>query len=357
MKLTPAEHKAMKDFWTVYDAHYDTIVADSMAEAAAHPEFGPVLRAVPAAQMEEQNRRSRALMRDAVLDGAWEPYLADLRSQGAVYAQIGVSFQGWFDLISVIRTQMARHLITAYGQDPERLGSAMDGLNKLIDVAMAVIGDEYLRIKEKLLGEHGERLAALRSIDTAITSSLDLGLTLTVVLDQIITHLRVDAAAVLLLDPRTQTLEYAAGRGFRSSPAHPPRLRLGEDLPGRAALERRTLSLANPADGANASAWSRLLASENFIAGWCAPLLAKGEVKGVLEILHRARCPQGRSGQAFSKPWRHKRPSHSTTRPCSRACSAPTRTSRSRNWPRPPAARPEKRRSGRTGSRASFSPA
>ena len=291
MKLTPAEQKAMNDFWAVYDAHYDTIMAESLTEAAAHPEFGPILRAMPAAQMEEQNRRSRALMRDALLDAKWEPYLADLRSQGAGYAKIGVSFQGWFDLLGAIRTPMARHLIAAYRQDPERLASATDGLNKLIDIAMAVVGDEYLRMKEKLISEHAERLAALRSIDTAITSSLDRGLTLNVVLDQIITHLRVDGAAVLLFDPRTQTLDYAAGRGFRSSPAHPPRLRLGEDLPGRAALERRTLSLPNSDAATNATAWSTFLAGENFTARWCVPLIAKGEVKGVLEIVQRSPLP------------------------------------------------------------------
>ncbi len=287
MKPTSAEQKAMKDFWKVYDDHYDEIMTESLTAVAAHPEFGPVMQAMPAAQLAEQNRRSRELMRGALLDGEWEPYLTDLRTQGAAYAKAGVTFQGWFDVISVLRTQVARHLITAYGKTPGRLVSAVDGLNRLIDIAMAVIGQEYLRVKEKLLSEHVERLAALRSIDTAITSSLDLGLTLNVVLDQIITHLRVDAAIVLLLNPHTRMLEYAAGRGLRTARVQPTRLRLGEDLPGRAALERRTLNTPNLADAGNASVRSPLLAGENFVASWCVPLIAKGEVKGVLEILHR----------------------------------------------------------------------
>jgi PAS domain S-box-containing protein len=133
-----------------------------------------------------------------------------------------------------------------------------------------------------------ERLDGLRAIDEAITASLDLRVTLNVLLDQVTTQLRVDAAAVLLLNPNTHTLEYAAGRGFRTSAITRARLRLGEGHAGRAALERRVVSAPNLSEPGTAYARAQLLAGENFLVHHAAPLIAKGQVKGVLEIFHRA---------------------------------------------------------------------
>jgi DNA-binding response OmpR family regulator len=60
-----------------------------------------------------------------------------------------------------------------------------------------------------------ERLAAMRTIDAAIVSSLDLNVTLNVILDQITTLLQVDAAAVLLRAAAGQGREDVAVRGNR----------------------------------------------------------------------------------------------------------------------------------------------
>ena len=77
----------------------------------------------------------------------------------------------------------------------------------------------------RLLEETRRRLdqaQALRAIDTAISGSLDVNVTLNVVLEQATSQLGIDAADILLLNPHMQTLDYAVGRGFRSSraPAH-----------------------------------------------------------------------------------------------------------------------------------------
>jgi hypothetical protein len=90
-----------------------------------------------------------------------------------------------------------------------------------------------------------QRLTALRAIDAAITASLDLRLTLNVLLDQVTAQLGVDAADVLLFDPHLQILEYTAGRGFRTSAITRSRLRLGDGHAGRAIMERRLVSAPN----------------------------------------------------------------------------------------------------------------
>ena len=132
-----------------------------------------------------------------------------------------------------------------------------------------------------------ERLAALRAIDRAISGSLDLRVVLNVLLDQVVGQLRVDAGAVVLLNPHTRTLDYAAQRGFRSASAERSRGGLTWDHGGRAVLERRLVSVpdtAHPEPGQPALA---LPPGETFRAYFGAPLLAKGSVVGVLEVYHR----------------------------------------------------------------------
>src|SRR5690606_25125035 len=84
-------------------------------------------------------------------------------------------------------------------------------------------------------------LTALHAIDDAITGSVDLRLTLGVVLDQLTALLGVDAAAVLLYEDASMTLGLAASRGLRNAGAGWPRVRLGEGPVGRSLLERTTL--------------------------------------------------------------------------------------------------------------------
>jgi putative nucleotidyltransferase with HDIG domain len=132
-----------------------------------------------------------------------------------------------------------------------------------------------------------ERLAALRSIDAAISASLDLRLTLDVLLDQVVSQLHVDAADVLLLSPHTHFLDYAAGRGFRSDAAGRAHVQLGQGYAGRAALERRLIGLPDLADEEPDFSRAALVAGEGLQAYYGVPLIAKGQVEGVLEIFHR----------------------------------------------------------------------
>ncbi|HEY1011696.1 MAG TPA: HD domain-containing phosphohydrolase [Herpetosiphonaceae bacterium] len=130
-----------------------------------------------------------------------------------------------------------------------------------------------------------QRMAALRTIDMAITASMDLRLTLNVLLDQVAGQLVPDATALSLLNPVTQILEYTVGRGFRTDLVARSRLRLGEGLAGRAALERRTIRSLNPLKAVDGV--SPLLINEGIMVSYAVPLIAKGQVKGVLETFHR----------------------------------------------------------------------
>lgn len=132
-----------------------------------------------------------------------------------------------------------------------------------------------------------EYMQALRTIDTAIRAGLDLRITLNILLDKATSQLGVDAAAVLLLNRHTQTLEYAAGRGFRTQALQYPRLRLGDGCASQAALERRLVRAPDLAQAMNGLGRAPLLPDEGFVAYFALPLIAKGQVKGVLEVFHR----------------------------------------------------------------------
>ena len=133
-----------------------------------------------------------------------------------------------------------------------------------------------------------QRLSSLRAIDLAITSSFDLQTTLEIILQHILTQLRVDAAAILVFDETSRELEFAAGSGFRGSAITGLRLRLGEDYAGRAALERRLVHVPDLSRAEHPLSRVELTADEGFVSFYAAPLIAKGKVKGVLEIFQRS---------------------------------------------------------------------
>ncbi|ACV63579.1 putative PAS/PAC sensor protein [Desulfofarcimen acetoxidans DSM 771] len=142
----------------------------------------------------------------------------------------------------------------------------------------------------RLFEEAGRRLKhveALRNIDMAITSSLDLRVTFQVVMDQVISQLGIDAAVILLLNPYSQTLEYAAGRGFRTNNAERTSSKLGESNAGRAATERRIVHIPNLEQSEKTFLRPDIPDVEGFVTYYGAPLIAKGQVKGVLEIFQR----------------------------------------------------------------------
>jgi PAS domain S-box-containing protein/putative nucleotidyltransferase with HDIG domain len=134
-----------------------------------------------------------------------------------------------------------------------------------------------------------QRLTALHQIDTAISASLDLRITLNVLLDHVIMQLGADAADILLLTPYNETLEYAAGRGFRTKSIEHSLVRLGRGQAGTAALSRQILTFPDMATATPPSSRAALLMDEHFVSHQVAPLVAKGQVKGILEIFQRSR--------------------------------------------------------------------
>ncbi len=136
--------------------------------------------------------------------------------------------------------------------------------------------------------QHLQRLSALHEIDMAISANLDIRVTLNILLEQVTTQLKVDAVAVSLIEPSTHVLRFKAGRGFSSSQIEHTSLRLGEGQAGLAALEKRIIHVPDLNEIGGQFLRAELVDKEKFVSYYALPLIAKGEVKGVLEIFHRS---------------------------------------------------------------------
>ena len=159
-------------------------------------------------------------------------------------------------------------------------GKIIEGIEVVRDITERKRSEEQIR-------QQFQQLSALRSIDLAISSSRDIRLTLDIFLEQVMSQLHVDAAGVLLLEPYTKLLEFAAHRGFRTQALKHTQIRLGQGNAGLAALKR---SIVHIPDVKSDEAFMRAphLTDEQFVSYYGVPLIAKGEVKGVLEIFHRS---------------------------------------------------------------------
>jgi PAS domain S-box-containing protein len=132
-----------------------------------------------------------------------------------------------------------------------------------------------------------KRLSALREIDSAITSSVDLRITMDILLEQTCSQLGVNAAGVLLMNPYLNTLEYISVKGFNNLGVMETDVHLGAGLAGQIGLKRKELLLRNLAEYPSNQEIPSFFYEEGFQSYFGIPLTAKGVVRGVLEIYHR----------------------------------------------------------------------
>ena len=152
--------------------------------------------------------------------------------------------------------------------------------------AQAAISIENARLFEDAQ-RRLRQTTALREIDQAITGSVEFQRVLKVVLKHTISELGVDAAAILLYDPEEKSLHYEIGNGFLAESLQHTHLKLGQGYAGRAALGKQTIYIQNLQVRNTDFLRSPTFHQEGFICYFGVPLIAKGEIKGVLEIFHR----------------------------------------------------------------------
>jgi HD-GYP domain-containing protein (c-di-GMP phosphodiesterase class II) len=131
------------------------------------------------------------------------------------------------------------------------------------------------------------QMQALRSIDLAILSTLDLKSTATLMLREAAKQIDVDALNLLVLDPKSKMLNSIDSYGFKFNAFQHSLLQVGENFGGLAALERRVVQVRNLDRDPKSFARASHFAEEGFKTYLGVPLVVRNEVKGVLEIFQR----------------------------------------------------------------------
>lgn len=164
-----------------------------------------------------------------------------------------------------------------------------EGELRVLNALTEIGGNAIHRMQlHELTLQQVDRLDALHKIDLAISGSLDLRVTLNIVLDEAIKQLGIDAAAVLLLERGTGRLKFSAGRGFRTKGIEAADFHLGEGFAGQVALDQQVFHIDDLTASKDVFARHNLVAEEEFVSYYGVPLIAMGELKGILEIFHRS---------------------------------------------------------------------
>lgn len=170
----------------------------------------------------------------------------------------------------------------------------------LLSILTEIAGNAVHRMRLHEQTElHVRRLSSLRTVDMTITSSLDLRITLDILLEQVLNQLQVDAADVLLYNEKILSLDYAGGRGWREGGFKRLHQRLEEGFAGRVVTERRLIYIPDLTIAEDGKLGETFWKEEGFKSYIGVPLIAKGTVKGVLELFHRSTLSPGEEWLEF----------------------------------------------------------
>jgi len=181
-----------------------------------------------------------------------------------------------------VRTQIIGFLLVG-GSDPIRIQD-QHLLNAIADIAASAIHRAALFEETK---KRVQQLQTLRMIDRAISSNFALEVTFNILMDHCKLQLGADAVGLLIYKPDIHTLNYAAELGFLGKSYLRSNLKLGEGQAGKVAVNRQMIQIQDLNTCKPPFSRTQLLNEEGFVSYAAAPLLAKGQLKGVLEVFHR----------------------------------------------------------------------
>jgi signal transduction histidine kinase len=148
METTERERNALRRLWDRLESTRGEV--DAVVEEAARkiPSFATLLETMSPELRAQQQARSMEVQREALVEGRWEPYDDDLRTQGKVYAQMGIAFSDWYALLGSFRELIYRDLLPP---GDTRLDDVLLGTNVMLDHAMSLLGEAYVDAKQALV--------------------------------------------------------------------------------------------------------------------------------------------------------------------------------------------------------------
>jgi HD-GYP domain-containing protein (c-di-GMP phosphodiesterase class II) len=99
-------------------------------------------------------------------------------------------------------------------------------------------------------------------------------------------RLNIDAVAIHLYNPVSHRLQYADGRGFLTTEIEKTNVLIGDYNIGKVALSKQTLLM--PTVSSENFPGGNLIKREHFVSYFATPVVAKGQIKGVMELFNRS---------------------------------------------------------------------
>ena len=140
--------------------------------------------------------------------------------------------------------------------------------------------------KENLVQKQLRKVSALHTIDMTIMSNLDLRAALKAILKISVEQLAADAADIVLFNPYSLTYDFAAGYGYKTNLANAPEKRERMILAERVIMERRLIHDTGEIRDQFSPSMQDIWDKEGVKDYWGVPLVARGEVRGVLEVIN-----------------------------------------------------------------------
>jgi PAS domain S-box-containing protein/putative nucleotidyltransferase with HDIG domain len=269
------EQKRAEDELRASEERYRDLVDNSQELICTHDLEGKILSANPWAS-KVLGYKPEELLNENIANvllpesrSEFQNYLAEIQKNGRA--------QG----LLTVKTRTGEQLIWEYNNSLRT-----EGVQKPIVRGMAHDVTEKRRAENKIKQQLA-RLTALSDIDGLITTSFDLSLTLGRLIKHVLRQLELDAASILIADPITNTLKYAAGEGFHGTSLKRLMLRVGEGYAGKVAVGRDMIHLPNLGTATPPFNQAYMIESEKFVAYYGLPLVSKGQLKGVLEVFQR----------------------------------------------------------------------
>jgi anti-anti-sigma regulatory factor len=152
---------AMGRVWALYDGAYDEIQLQIRERLSGHPHFGPLIRDLPADDVQDAANRRR--LRAAMIDWDWEGYWDSTRMQAAGYAAAEIPLASWVELVNLFRHDMLERLF-ADGDRAHRLQD-VQALDRWLDDAVGAFAQAFVSANESVIASQQQ---AIRQLSTPV---------------------------------------------------------------------------------------------------------------------------------------------------------------------------------------------
>jgi signal transduction histidine kinase len=161
-KFSENEQKDIEIYYAFSKEVEKEVQEKSMVEYLKHPVIGPLVKSIPKEVQEANNKTSDLMLRDAIFEHKWEPYIHHLMVQGMQYAHMGLDFKTWYDIIAIVRKYYVPILKQLNESDQtDRASSITNGMNVFFDYVMCVIGESFIQERNRKIGEQNNRLETM----------------------------------------------------------------------------------------------------------------------------------------------------------------------------------------------------